>query len=153
MEDTTLTIHGQPYALEKGSMVFLAMPLVHKDPDIHKDPDTYKIDRFIHMHTNVEQKVYMKNGVQVRTPLFPWGGGHFMVNISFEKLIIQCTGRKFARGEVLIFACSILHQLEISSVDENVALEIPSAPSIERFGGGAEFPGRPWKVRLRFRQY
>jgi sterol 12-alpha-hydroxylase len=85
-EDTTLSIHGQPYSLEKGSMVFLAMPLVHKDPEIHEDPDTYKVDRFIHMHTkqdDVEQKVYMKKGVAVRTPLFPWGGGHFMVNISF----------------------------------------------------------------------
>jgi hypothetical protein len=63
----------------------------------------------------------------------------------------QCSGRNFASGEVILFAATILHVFEISSVDGK-ELQLPGYTPPDRFGGGAEFPARPWQVRLRFRQ-
>ena len=62
----------------------------------------------------------------------------------------QCTGRKFATGEVILFVSTILHQFEITSVDGG-QLELPVPPLTERFGGGVEMPASPWRVRIKYR--
>jgi cytochrome P450 len=86
-EDTALTVNGQTYSLEKGSTVFLSMPGVHKDPEVYENPEQFQLKRLLYMHSKGDgeydneksQKVFTKNGVVVRQPFFPWGGGHFMV--------------------------------------------------------------------------
>jgi cytochrome P450 len=86
-QDTALTVNGQTYSLEKGSKVFLSMPGVHKDPEIYENPQQFHLKRFLYLHSNGDdeydngktQKVFTKNGVVVRQPFFPWGGGNFMV--------------------------------------------------------------------------
>jgi cytochrome P450 len=86
-QDTTLSVNGQTYTLEKGSIVFISMPGVHKDPEIYENPEQFQLKRFLYLHTTEKddydteqsQKVFTKNGVVVRQPFFPWGGGHFMV--------------------------------------------------------------------------
>lgn len=63
--------------------------------------------------------------------------------------IVQCSGRKFATGEIILFASIILHQFDIQPVEEDRTLELPDQPPVERFGFGVEFPKRPWCVRLK----
>ena|ERR1700737_1399931 len=75
-ENTTITINETPYVLAKGSMIFLTMSLVHKDPEIFDNPQEFQLERFL----NMDSKVFTKKGVPVRNPLFPWGGGQFMVS-------------------------------------------------------------------------
>lgn len=84
-ETTSITVAGQPVEFQKGSVVFLPMTCVHKDPAIYEQPDEYRVDRFLQMHSNPGVETtktttyFSKHGVPVRHPLLPWGGGHFMV--------------------------------------------------------------------------
>jgi cytochrome P450 len=78
-EDTTVTIEGRPYTLEKHSSAIVAMPLIHKDPNIYENPDNFELERFLENKED-EPKVFWKNGVPLRTPLIPWGGGLFKVS-------------------------------------------------------------------------
>lgn len=76
-EDTTVTIEGRPYTLEKHSSAIVAMPLIHKDPNIYENPDNFELERFLEED---EAKVFSKNGIPLRTPFIPWGGGAFKVS-------------------------------------------------------------------------
>ena len=84
--DSKITVNGQTYNLEKGSLVFIPMPVLHKDPELHANPNDYQIDRFLKMHsknvdTNASENgvVFQKNGAVVHTPITPYGGGIHMV--------------------------------------------------------------------------
>ena len=86
--DTTLTVNGHPYEFRKGSVVCMPMACVHKDPEIYENPEEYQSTRFLQMHSKSGEDYsdkpatfFTKNGVPVRNPLIPWGGGHFMVRI------------------------------------------------------------------------
>jgi cytochrome P450 len=93
-ESTSLTVAGKSYAIQKGSVLFLPMTCVHKDPAIYENPYEYRPDRFLEMHSNIgddstRAKVYFsKHGVPIRHPLLPWGGGHFMVPSTTPCLIL-----------------------------------------------------------------
>jgi cytochrome P450 len=84
-QDTAVTVNGRAYNLHKGSIVFVATSLVHKDSRIYESPEEYKLKRFLEWHTksdynaNKDNLHFFKNGVPIRHPLIPWGGGHFMV--------------------------------------------------------------------------
>lgn len=81
-EDTTLTINGKPFTLEKGAKLFLSMINVHKDPAIYECPHEFRLKRFVKMHEGdgSHNKVFFsKNGAPIRHPFIPFGGGHFMV--------------------------------------------------------------------------
>jgi|SRR5579859_1753136 len=81
-QDTTLTVNGTTYAIEKDSIVFIAMSGVHKNPAIYPDPYTFQPERFIQFHeqkSNPDVSCFYKDGVPLKHPLMPWGGGHFMV--------------------------------------------------------------------------
>jgi cytochrome P450 len=78
-EDTTVTIEDRLYTLEKDSFAIIATPLIHKDPNIYDNPNDFELEWFLE-NKGDEPKVFMKNGVPVRTPLIPWGGGHFTVS-------------------------------------------------------------------------
>ena len=88
-QDAEVTVNGRSYGLRKGSVVFVATSCVHKDPRIYDSPDEYQLKRFVQWHTksvdnaNKEKVHFFKNGVPVRHPLLPWGGGHFMVRVYF----------------------------------------------------------------------
>jgi len=85
-ETTSLTISNKRFEFKKGSVLFLPITCVHKDPAIFEQPEEYQVDRFLEMHSdagaaeNTKNKTYFsKHGVPIRHPLLPWGGGHFMV--------------------------------------------------------------------------
>ena len=157
-QDTTLMVNGRPFELQKGTSIFVSTIGVHKDPGIYESPYEYRVKRYEQMHTKTENSdsraniYFWKNGAPIRHPLLPWGGGHFMVRTRSDVINVECTGRKFAVGEVLLFASTILHQFEIQSIDESLPLELPFPPPVSRFGGGVELPARPWRVRIKYRQ-
>jgi len=83
-KDTSVTVNGQPYVLEKGTTVFCSMPGVHKDPEIFENPEEFRLKRFIHLHTkangsDIRSTPFTKNGIPLRFPFLPWGGGNYMV--------------------------------------------------------------------------
>ena len=84
-QDTTLTVNGRPFELQKGTSIFVSTTGVHKDPGIYQSPYEYRLKRYEHMHTKTETSdgqapiFFWKNGAPIRHPLLPWGGGHFMV--------------------------------------------------------------------------
>lgn len=84
-QDTAVTVNGRSYELRKGSVIFVSSSCVHKDPRIYKSPDEYRLKRFVQWHkksddnANKDEMHFFKNGVLIRHPLIPWGGGHFMV--------------------------------------------------------------------------
>lgn len=84
--DTTITVDGYPYVLEKGSTVFCSMPGVHKDPEIYDEPEKFRLKRFIQLHTKggeVDSRMapFTKRGIPLRYPFLPWGGGVHMVSL------------------------------------------------------------------------
>lgn len=88
MQDTTLMVAGQYYAVHKGDVVFISMPNVHKNPEVYEYPDEFRLDRFLPMHNSGEsdhksKQAVMKNGARLRNPYIWWGGGQHMVNFGF----------------------------------------------------------------------
>ena len=80
LQDTTLNVKGQHYAVHKGDIVFISMPNVHKNPEIYDAPSEYRLKRFVYMHgKDGSRQVVTKGGVTVRTPYIWWGGGLHMV--------------------------------------------------------------------------
>ena len=65
--------------------------------------------------------------------------------------LVQCPGRRFAEGEIILFAAAIIHELEITSVDGS-AVQLPDPPSPDRYGLGVPTPGGSWQVRLKYRE-
>ena len=95
-ETTSLTIGGRRFEYKQGSVLFLPMTCVHKDPAIFDKPDEYQLDRFLEMHSNAgvaentkNRTHFSKHGVPIRHPLLPWGGGHFMVQPTNTPLILS----------------------------------------------------------------
>lgn len=91
-KDTTLTVNGQTYSIRKGEVVFITMASVHKNREIYDDPYEFRLKRFIHMHDKSgseykSQKVYTKEGVQVRNPYIWWGGGLHIVRLSVKRTL------------------------------------------------------------------
>jgi len=85
-QQTSININNHVYTLEKDSMVFLAMSCVHKDPGIYTNPEKYQVHRYEEWWRGKLQgdddskSSFYKNGVPLKHPLMPWGGGYYMVH-------------------------------------------------------------------------
>ena len=87
-QDTTLSVNGRSYFLQKGETALMPMVGIHKNPEIYDDPHTFRLKRFVHLHDSANndvhqsQKVFTKSGVKVRNPYVWWGGGQHVVGPS-----------------------------------------------------------------------
>jgi cytochrome P450 len=159
LQDATVTAGEKTYAVQKGDTVFIVMASVHKNPDIYDEPYEFQLKRFMALHDKSGTDQYQsstkfstKSGAQIRNPFIWWGGGQHIVRTFLNVLkIFQCSGRKFAIGEILLFAATLLHQFELTSVTGDGPPNPPSPPSISRYGSGMEFPAVPWQVRMKYR--
>jgi len=63
----------------------------------------------------------------------------------------QCLGRKFAESQILLVTSTILHNLDITSVDGESVPPLPDKPASDKFGFGVPTPGN-WMVRIKYRK-
>ena len=84
----------------------------HRDPEIFANPDDYKFDRFAPIKDPADSTTgpapqFFKNGLEVKYPLLPFGGG-----------VSHCPGRMFAFNEVRILVLSVLFHMNIELVSQ-----------------------------------
>jgi cytochrome P450 len=91
----------EDYLMRKGDTVVLALPFTHYDDELYPNSKVFDPNRFL------EHKTYEKDGVPVKSPYIPFGGG-----------ISLCPGRKFARNEIIMFAATLLSKFEFELVNE-----------------------------------
>ena len=76
-QDTTLTVNGRPFELQKGTSIFVSTIGGHKDPGIYKSPYEYRLKRYEQMHTKSgksdgrDNVYFWKIGAPIRHPLLP----------------------------------------------------------------------------------
>ena len=100
IQSTTIPVHGKEYYIREGSIVFMPVTLIHKDPHIYSDVNEYKLERFLStdeeilniiMNDTKEQNgkssssAFSKNNHPLRHYFMPFGGGDSLVSMTLEQ--------------------------------------------------------------------
>lgn len=151
-QDTLIPSQNLNFLLRKGSVVLIPGLLVHQNPEIYDCPTSFLCNRFLDKDVDEETKrASTKKDAFVRQGIVAFGGGDHLVFWVILSLLIQCTGRRFARNEVIVFAAMVLSRFEFTTPDgENIGL--PENMPKNRFGRGVEGPRTsiPIVIRSKF---
>lgn len=93
IQSTTIPVHGKEYYIREGSIVFMPVTLIHKDPHIYSDVNEYKPERFLSTddknlitpNGNPSPSAFSKNNHSLRHYFMPFGGGESLVSMTLNQ--------------------------------------------------------------------
>ena len=137
--DTLIPSQNINFLFRKGSLVLIPGLLVHQNSQIYDSPRSFQCDRFLgEDEDGVTKRVPTRKSIPVCQSIVAFGGGDHLVSLNLWCGLIQCTGRRFARNEVMVFAAMVLNRFEFAGMDGEIAL--PARMPKNRFGRGVEGP-------------
>jgi cytochrome P450 len=100
IQSTTIPVHGKEYYIREGSIVFMPVTLIHKDPHIYSDVNEYKPERFLSTddknlmiitsdtkepNGKSSPSAFSKNNHSLRHYFMPFGGGESLVSMTLNQ--------------------------------------------------------------------